>query len=125
MTLTKMLAGIAAAMPMLACAAPAKPAATPATPPVVFSQERYVSCGAYAGVALLAAADMQARGVSAKSALVASGNPISPGLIALTEFAASAQQARAAGSKEGSAHLGVFLAGICYSRSDLPTIAAK
>ncbi len=83
---------------------------------------RYKSCTVYAATAMSAAADMQAKGYSAKRALVEGGNPPSPGMVSLTEFAASTMQARTASGRDAAATTTGFLAGICYPRSDLPTI---
>ncbi len=104
--------------PMAAPRAPATPAqpVAPAYDPV-----RYKSCAVYAATAMSAAVDMRTHGYSAKRALFEGGNPPSPAMVALTEFAASAIQSRPSG-REAASTLGGFLAGVCYQRTDLPTL---
>lgn len=105
---------------MAAPRAPSRPAepAAPAYDPI-----RYKSCTVYAATAMSAAVDMRTRGYSAKRALFEGGNPLSAPLVALTEFAASAIQARpAAGGREAASVLSGFLAGVCYQRNELPTL---
>ena len=69
-----------------------------------------------------AAVDMRTHGYSAKRALFEAGNPPSPPMVALTEFAVSAIQARPAGGREAASTLSGFLAGVCYQRNELPTL---
>ena len=104
---------------MAAPRAPSRPAepAAPAYDPI-----RYKSCTVYAATAMSAAVDMRTRGYSAKRALFEGGNPLSAPLVALTEFAASAIQARPAGGREAASVLSGFLAGVCYQRNELPTL---
>lgn len=101
-------------------AAPSRPAAEPAAP--AYDPIRYKSCTVYAATAMSAAVDMRTRGYSAKRALFEGGNPPSPPMVALTEFAASAIQSRPAGGREAASVLSGFLTGICYQRQELPIL---
>ncbi|GJG95602.1 hypothetical protein [Cupriavidus pauculus] len=103
-------------------AAPRAPArsAEPAVP--AYDPVRYKSCTVYAATALSAAVEMRTNGYSAKRALFEGGNPPSPPMVALTEFAASAIQARSTTGRDAASTLSGFLAGVCYHRHDLPTL---
>lgn len=101
--------------------APAKAAAGPVAAPA-YDPGRYRSCTVYAATAMSAAVDMRTHGYSAKRALFEGGNPPSPALVALTEFAVSAIQSRPAGGRDAASTLSGFLAGVCYQRTDLPTL---
>lgn len=110
-------------LPLAVTAALAAPRGKVTEPvPPGYNAQRYKSCTAYAATAMSAAADMQAKGYSARRALVEGGNPPSAGLVALTEFAASTMQARPASGRDAAATNTGFLAGICYPRADLPTL---
>lgn len=98
--------------------APSRP--EPAAPP--YDPVRYKSCTVYAATAMSAAVDMRTHGYSARRALFEGGNPPSGPMVALTEFAASAIQARPAGGREAASVLSGFLAGVCYQRNELPTL---
>ncbi|MDT6961557.1 hypothetical protein QTN24_08600 [Cupriavidus sp. SZY C1] len=102
---------------------PAQPSARTAAPAApAYDPVRYRSCTVYAATALSAAVDMRTHGYSAKRALFEGGNPPSAPMVALTEFAASAIQARPAGGRDAASTLSGFLAGVCYQRNELPTL---
>lgn len=116
------LAAAVLMLPLAVIAAPSAPSKNTRPEPPAYDPVRYKSCTVYAATAMSAAVEMRANGFSARRALLEGGNPPSPPVVALTEFAASAIQARPAGGRDAAATLTGFLTGICYQRSDLPTI---